>query len=71
MAGMHWRSPALIEETLVRDLAVTRAVVGLDGAQAFVTYDPNRIPIDDVCAVVTKVGYAATPGTSGDLGPCW
>ena len=69
MAGMHWRSPALIGETLVRDLAVTRAVVGLDGAQAFVTYDP--ISIDDVCAVVTKVGCSATPGTSGDLGPCW
>ena len=30
-----------IEETLVRDLAVTRAVVGLDGAQAFMTYDPT------------------------------
>jgi len=63
VGGMHWQSPALIEETLVRDLAVTRAVAGLDSARAFVSHGPNRIPIDDLCVVVvTKPGCSAAPG---------
>ncbi len=60
--GMHCQSCAgLIEETLVEDLGVARAVVDLGAARATVRYDPAVHRLDDLCAAVTAAGYRATP----------
>lgn len=60
--GMHCQSCAsLIEETLVENPAVPRAVVDLAAERAYVTYDPRSVTVDELCATITEVGYSATP----------
>ncbi len=67
VAGMHCQSCAsLIEETLVRDPGIHRAVVDLDAGRASVVYDPGTVSLSDVCATVVGAGYAAVPVPAGD-----
>ena len=67
--GMHCQSCVLlIEETLADDPAVGRVVVDLDSARATVTFAPERISVDAVCATVTALGYPASPLVPGDPG---
>lgn len=59
--GMHCAScAALIEETLVEDLGVSRAEVDLGTARAVVVYDASRHTTDDLCNAVLAAGYSAT-----------
>jgi len=67
VVGMHCQScAALIEETLVRDPGIHRAVVDLDAGRASVVYDPGTVSVSAVCAAVVGVGYAAVPVPAGD-----
>jgi copper chaperone CopZ len=66
VTGMHCSScSALIEETLVGSSAVESATVDLEGARAEVIYDPAALRLDELCAVVASLGYAASP--TGDF----
>jgi copper chaperone CopZ len=67
--GMHCQSCVLlIEETLADDPAVDRVVVDLDSARATVTFSPEGISADALCATVTALGYPASPLAPGDPG---
>jgi copper chaperone CopZ len=60
--GMHCGScVALVEETLVEDLGVSRAAVDLESGRATVAYDPARFTVADLCDAVAAAGYTATP----------
>jgi Cu+-exporting ATPase len=60
--GMHCSScSAVIEETLTSNPAVESAAVDLEGARAEVVYDPTALELEDLCAVVAGLGYAASP----------
>ena len=60
--GMHCGScVALIQETLGEQDGVTSATVDLESARAVVGFDPSRIDVASLTAVVAEVGYAATP----------
>ncbi len=62
VTGMHCGScAALIEETLTRQTGIEGASVDLGAARARVTFDPSATGVDDVCALVAGLGYAATP----------
>ena len=64
VTGMHCGScAALIEETLSRQPGITSVTVDLDGAKAAVTFDPGTIALDEVCSIVTGLGYTAEPAT--------
>jgi copper chaperone CopZ len=67
VVGMHCQScAALIEETLVRDPGVHRAMVDLDAGRASVVFDPGTVSVSEVCAAVVGVGYGAVPVPAGD-----
>ncbi len=60
--GMHCAScAALVEEVLTEHDGVTTATVDLDAARASVRYDPARIDVAGLVALVAEAGYAATP----------
>jgi len=60
--GMHCGScVALIQETLGEQDGVTSATVDLESARAVVGFDPARIDVAALTAVVAEVGYAASP----------
>jgi hypothetical protein len=58
----------LIEETLADHPAVRQVIVDLDSARASVTFAPEGISADAVCATVTALGYPASPLAPGDPG---
>jgi copper chaperone CopZ len=67
--GMHCQScMLLIEETLADHPAVRQVIVDLDSARASVTFAPEGISADAVCATVTALGYPASPLAPGDPG---
>jgi copper chaperone CopZ len=60
--GMHCAScAALVEEVLTEHDGVTSATVDLDAARASVRYDPARVDVAGLVALVADAGYAATP----------
>jgi copper chaperone CopZ len=62
VAGMHCAScSALIEEALSAQPDVERVAVDLAGASADVVYDGGTLSVEDLCAVVTGLGYGASP----------
>jgi copper chaperone CopZ len=59
--GMHCGScSALIEETLVEQSGVVEASVDLDAARAVVRFDAGQLGVNDLCGLVSSVGYEAT-----------
>ncbi|HEY4928492.1 MAG TPA: heavy metal-associated domain-containing protein [Acidimicrobiales bacterium] len=59
--GMHCGScSALIEETLIEQPGVLEASVDLDAARAVVRFDRDRLGSNDLCGLVSGVGYEAT-----------
>ena len=67
--GMHCQSCVLlIEETLADHPAVRQVIVDLESARASVTFAPEGISADAVCATVTTLGYPASPLAPGDPG---
>ena len=58
VTGMHCGScGALIEEVLADTEGVAWAHVDLGGALVEVGYDPTLLSIDDLCGLITDVGY--------------
>ena len=59
--GMHCGScSALIEETLAEQPGVLEASVDLDEARAVVRFDAGQLGVNDLCGLVSSVGYEAT-----------
>ena len=59
--GMHCGScSALIEETLSEQPGVLDASVDLDAARAVIRFDRNLLGANDLCGLVSGVGYEAT-----------
>jgi Cu+-exporting ATPase len=59
--GMHCGScSALIEETLIEQPGVIEASVDLDASRAVVRFDGGRLGVNDLCGLVSSVGYEAT-----------
>jgi len=62
LGGMHCSACATrIQRSLNKLPAVASASVNLATHRAFVSYDPELVNDDDLCAAVTAVGYAAEP----------
>ncbi len=58
---MHCAScVALIEEVLAEEEGVSSVVVELDSGRARVSFDPSRIAVGRVCALVVEQGYDAS-----------
>ncbi len=67
LTGMHCGScVALIEEVLTDESGVVSATVDLDSAKARVTYHPEALTVEDLCAVVVATGYGATQLSAAD-----
>lgn len=61
LGGMHCNACATrIEKALGEQHAVLSASVNLATNRAFVTYDATEATTDDLCAMVSTVGYSAT-----------
>ena len=59
--GMHCQSCAMLVEMTVRDLdGVDDVRVDLGDEKTEVTYDPDRVSVDDVIQEIVKVGYGAS-----------
>jgi len=62
LGGMHCSACATrIQRSLNKLPAVASASVNLATHRAFVSYDPQLVDDDELCAAVTAVGYAAEP----------
>lgn len=62
ITGMHCASCGLLVDDELEDIdGVHRAVTDARRGIAVVTYDPDRVDIDQLLAAVTDAGYSATP----------
>jgi heavy metal translocating P-type ATPase len=69
LGGMHCAACASrIQRSLGRLPAVASASVNLATTRAFVAYDPAHLSPEQLCEVVTEVGYTASPVVGDDHG---
>jgi heavy metal translocating P-type ATPase len=62
VGGMHCNACALrIEGVLGRREGVASAAVNLATTKAWVTFDPDQVSSDELCAAVAGAGYSAAP----------
>ncbi|HTT87327.1 MAG TPA: cation-translocating P-type ATPase, partial [Acidimicrobiales bacterium] len=60
--GMHCAAcSARVEGALAHVEGVVSSSVNLATTRAFVSYDPNAVTVEELCAAVDDVGYSATP----------
>jgi copper chaperone CopZ len=70
VTGMHCSAcVALVEEMLLELDGVSAATVSLADERATVTFDPDVVNVDSLCATVAEAGYAATPAADGGGAP--
>jgi copper chaperone CopZ len=69
ITGMHCQScVALISEIVAEQPGVANVDVDLETAHASVAYDAGIIGLDDLCVVVTGIGYGASPSPESSSG---
>lgn len=62
VVGMHCDScVALIEETLLEEPAVISVDVNREPDEVRVTFDPERLDVRELVAVIDTLGYSAIP----------